>query len=185
MSNSNLTIAVLVGSLRSGSHNRALAELAVANAPEGVELTIVDGLAELPFYNEDLDVEGSVPANVAALRESLAGVDAFLFVTPEYNGTIPAVLKNAIDWLSRPYGAGALAGKPAGVIGAALGRYAGTWSRQDTRKSIGVAGAKVVENVEIGIGTGNLGDEGVATDAIVESVVAAVRTLVDEVAVAV
>ena len=185
MSNSTINIAILVGSLRAGSHNRALAELAVANAPEGVELTIVDGLADLPFYNEDLDVEGSVPASVAALRSSLAGVDGFLFVTPEYNGTIPAVLKNAIDWLSRPYGAGALSGKPAGVIGAALGRYAGTWSRQDTRKSIGVAGCKVIESVEIGIGTGALGDEGVATAEIAESVVEAVRILVDEVAVAV
>lgn len=185
MSNSNLTIAVLVGSLRAGSHNRALAELAVANAPEGVTLRIVEGLADLPFYNEDLDVEGSVPAGIAALREGLASVDAFLFVTPEYNGTIPAVLKNAIDWLSRPYGTGALAGKPAGVIGAALGRYVGTWSRQDTRKSIGVAGCRVIESVEIGIGTGALGDEGVATAETVDRLVEAVRILADEVAVAV
>ncbi|MBM7366904.1 NAD(P)H-dependent oxidoreductase [Gordonia hydrophobica] len=185
MSDSNLTIAILVGSLRAGSHNRALAELAVANAPEGISLSIVDGLGELPFYNEDLDTAEALPASIAALRGSVAEVDAFLFVTPEYNGTIPAVLKNAIDWLSRPYGAGALAGKPAGVIGAALGRYAGTWSREDARKSVGIAGAKVVEKVEIGIGTGDLGDEGLATAEIVESVVAAVRSLADEVAVAV
>lgn len=180
-----INVAILVGSLRTGSHNRALAEVAVANAPEGVSLTIIDGLGELPFYNEDVDVPGSVPAGVRDLRDRITAADAYLFITPEYNGTIPAVLKNAIDWLSRPYGAGALNGKPAGVIGAALGRYAGTWSRQDTRKALGVAGAKVVEEVEIGVGTGSLGDAGVETEEIVADVIDAVRVLVDEVAVAV
>lgn len=185
MSDNQINIAILVGSLRAASHNRALAELAVANAPEGVSLSIVEGLADLPFYNEDLDLPDSVPAAAAVLRDRVAPVDAILFVTPEYNGTIPAVLKNAIDWLSRPYGEGAITGKPAGVIGAALGQYAGTWSRQETRKSIGIAGAKVIESVEIGIGTGALGDDGVATAEIAERLVEAVRCLADEVAVAV
>ncbi|GAA2380589.1 MULTISPECIES: NAD(P)H-dependent oxidoreductase [Gordonia] len=184
MSEGNITIAVLVGSLRSGSHNRALAELAAANAPEGISLKIVEGLGEVPFYNEDIDTPDAIPAAAASLRDQVASADAFLFVTPEYNGTMSAVLKNAIDWLSRPYGAGALAGRPAGVIGAALGRYAGTWSRQDTRKSIGVAGANVVEAVEIGIGTGALGDEGVATAETAEQLAEVVRVLADAVAVA-
>ena len=72
-------------------------------------LDLVDGLGQLPFYNEDLDNATDVPAAAAALRERVAGADRVLAVTPEYNGTMPAVLNNAIDWLSRPYGAGALA----------------------------------------------------------------------------
>ncbi|GAA4676410.1 NADPH-dependent FMN reductase [Gordonia humi] len=182
---SELNIAVLVGSLRAASVNRQLAEIALANLPEGVNASIVEGLGELPFYNEDIDVEGSVPAAVVPVREAVAGVDAVLLVTPEYNGTLPAVLKNAIDWLSRPYGAGALSGKPVGVIGAAMGQYAGTWSRQDTRKSVGIAGARVVEDVEIGIATLQLDEAGVHTDAIVGQVTEAVRVLADSVAVTV
>ncbi|MGB3696706.1 MAG: NAD(P)H-dependent oxidoreductase [Gordonia sp. (in: high G+C Gram-positive bacteria)] len=185
MTENTVTVAVLVGSLRAGSHNRALAELAVANAPAGVSVRIVDGLGDLPFYNEDLDTPESVPAGVAEVRAQVASADAVLVVTPEYNGTIPGVLKNAVDWLSRPYGAGALAGKPAGVIGAALGRYVGVWSREDTRKSVGIAGAAVVEDVEIGIGTAELGDAGVNTPEIVDQVVDAVRVLAAQVAVAV
>lgn len=66
-------------------------------------MQLFEGLAEIPFYNEDIDVEGSVPAAAAKLREAAQGAQAFLLFSPEYNGTIPAVLKNAIDWLSRPY----------------------------------------------------------------------------------
>jgi len=88
---------------------------------------------------------------VAALRAATAQADAVLAVTPEYNGTIPAVLKNAIDWLSRPYGAGALAGKPLAVIGTALGRYGGVWAHDEARKSFGIAGAQVVDSLELSI----------------------------------
>ncbi|WOC13422.1 NAD(P)H-dependent oxidoreductase [Gordonia sp. MP11Mi] len=185
MLDNKLTVAVLVGSLRAESVNRQLAEVALENLPEGVSGSIVEGLGDLAFYNEDIDVDGALPAGIAQVREAVAAADAILLVTPEYNGTLPAVLKNAIDWLSRPYGAGAMVGKPVGVIGAALGRYAGTWSRQDTRKSAGVAGGQVVEDVEIGIATGELGDSGVRTDEIVGQVTEAVRVLVDSVAVAV
>ncbi len=185
MSENAVKIAVLVGSLRAESVNRQLAEIAIANLPEGVEASIVDGLGELAFYNEDIDTPELLPAAAAALRAAVEGVDAVLLVTPEYNGTLPAVLKNAIDWLSRPYGAGAFVGKPIGVIGAALGQYGGVWSRQDTRKSVGIAGGRVIEEVEIGVATGKLGEEGVRTDAITEQVVDAVRVLVDAVAVTV
>ncbi|MCF8590053.1 NAD(P)H-dependent oxidoreductase [Gordonia liuliyuniae] len=185
MSDNNLTVAVLVGSLRAESINRQLAEVALENLPEGVSGSIVEGLGDLAFYNEDIDIEGALPAGVAQLREAVGAADAVLLVTPEYNGTLPAVLKNAIDWLSRPYGAGAMVGKSVGVIGAALGQYAGTWSRQDTRKSAGIAGGRVVEEVEIGVATGKLDDAGVRTDEIVGQVGEAVRVLVDSVAVAV
>lgn len=100
----HVQVLALVGSLRSGSHNRQLAEAAVKHAPDGVEVTLYEGLAEVPFYNEDIDTDERRPAAATRLRETAARADAFLLVTPEYNGTMPAVLKNAIDWLSRPFG---------------------------------------------------------------------------------
>ncbi|CAM5735275.1 hypothetical protein [Streptomyces afghaniensis 772] [Streptomyces afghaniensis] len=147
----SVRILALVGSLRAGSHNRQLAEAAVKLAPEGAEVSLFEGLAEIPFYNEDIDVEGSVPAAAAKLREAANAADGLLLFTPEYNGTIPAVLKNAIDWLSRPYGAGALSGKPVAVVGTAFGQYGGVWAHDETRKSVGVAGGKVLEDVKLSI----------------------------------
>ncbi|MFF6911144.1 NAD(P)H-dependent oxidoreductase [Streptomyces sp. NPDC012466] len=147
----SVRILALVGSLRAGSHNRQLAEAAVKLAPEGAEVSLFEGLAEIPFYNEDIDVEGSVPAAAARLREAANTADGLILFTPEYNGTIPAVLKNAIDWLSRPYGAGALSGKPVAVVGTAFGQYGGVWAHDETRKSVGVAGGKVLEDVKLSI----------------------------------
>ncbi|PJE99625.1 FMN reductase [Streptomyces carminius] len=141
----------LVGSLRAGSHNRQLAEAAVKLAPEGVDLVLYEGLADVPFYNEDIDAEGSVPAAAARLREAAGEADAFLLFSPEYNGTIPAVLKNAIDWLSRPFGAGALSGRPVAVIGTAFGRYGGEWAQNEARKAVGIAGGTVLEDVRLSV----------------------------------
>ncbi|WP_055525787.1 NADPH-dependent FMN reductase [Streptomyces graminilatus] len=141
----SVRILALVGSLRAGSTNRQLAEAAVKHAPEGAEVVLFDGLADVPFYNEDIDVEGSLPAGAVALREAAASADAFLLFSPEYNGTIPAVLKNAIDWLSRPYGAGALTAKPVAVVGTAYGQFGGVWAQDDARKAAGIAGAKVID----------------------------------------
>ncbi|WP_042381405.1 NADPH-dependent FMN reductase [Streptacidiphilus melanogenes] len=147
----SVRIVALVGSLRAGSHNRQLAEAAVKLAPEGAEVSILDGLADIPFYNEDIDVEGSVPAAATALREAVAAADAVILFSPEYNGTIPAVLKNAIDWLSRPYGGGALTGKPVAVIGTAYGQFGGVWAQDEARKAAGIAGAKVLEDVKLSV----------------------------------
>jgi NAD(P)H-dependent FMN reductase len=146
---SQTRVAVLVGSLRADSVNRKLAELLRDQAPEGVTLDLVDGLDRLPFYNEDLDRVGEVPAPAVALRERVGGADRVLAVTPEYNGTMPAVLNNAIDWLSRPYGVGALAGKPFGVIGTTPTPYGGKWSHEDAARSAKIAGAVVVEDVTV------------------------------------
>ncbi|MFD4527555.1 NADPH-dependent FMN reductase [Streptomyces sp. NPDC058470] len=147
----SVNIVALVGSLRAGSHNRQLAEAAVKLAPEGAEVELFEGLAEIPFYNEDIDVEGSVPAAAVRLREAAARADAFLLFSPEYNGTIPAVLKNAIDWLSRPYGASALAGKPTAVVGTAYGQFGGVWAQDEARKAVGIAGGTVLEDVKLSI----------------------------------
>lgn len=149
------TVLVLVGSLRKESVNRQLAELAAEVAPDGVAIARFDRLGELPFYNEDIDNE-SAPEPVVALREAAAGADAALVVTPEYNGSIPGVLKNAIDWLSRPYGAGALKDKPLAVVGAALGQYGGVWAHDETRKSFGIAGPRVVEDLELSLPAASL-----------------------------
>lgn len=145
---SETRIAVLVGSLRSGSVNRKIAESLRDLAPAGVTLDIIEGLADLPFYNEDID-DGTAPAPVSAIRDRVGGADKVLVVTPEYNGTMPAVLNNAIDWLSRPYGAGALTGKPLGVVGSTPTPYGGKWSHEDTLRSAKIAGAVVVEDVTV------------------------------------
>ncbi len=141
-------VAVLVGSLRADSVNRQIAESLRDLAPADVVLDIVDGLGDLPFYNEDVDGAG-VPAAVTRVRKLVAGADRVLAVTPEYNATMPAVLNNAIDWLSRPYGVGALAGKPFGVIGVTPTPYGGKWAHDDARRSVKIAGAVVVEDVNV------------------------------------
>ncbi|WP_431954534.1 NAD(P)H-dependent oxidoreductase [Actinacidiphila sp. bgisy167] len=141
----------LVGSLRAGSHNRQLAEAAVKHAPEGVDITLYEGLAEIPFYNEDLDVEGAAPEAAGRLRTAAAAADALLLFSPEYNGTIPAVLKNAIDWLSRPREVAVIAGKPVAVVGTAYGQYGGVWAQDEARKAAGIAGASVLTDVKLSI----------------------------------
>jgi NAD(P)H-dependent FMN reductase len=148
---SKSTVLALVGSLRADSHNRKLAEAIQLNAPEGVEIVIHESLGNIPFYNEDIDVEGQVPAAATALREAAGQADALLLVTPEHNGTMPASLKNAIDWLSRPYGAGALAGKPTAVVGTAFGQFGGVWAQDEARKAAGIAGARVLEDAKLAV----------------------------------
>lgn len=141
-------VAVLVGSLRADSTNRRLAELLRDEAPAGVTLDIVDGLDRLPFYNEDIDGEGA-PEAVTSVRARVDLADRVLAVTPEYNGALPAVLSNAIDWLSRPYGAGAIVGKPFAVIGTTPTPYGGKWAHENAARSAGIAGAKVVEDATV------------------------------------
>ena len=143
------TVAVLVGSLRADSVNRRVAERLRDTASEGVELRIVEGLDLLPFYNEDVDAPGRTPEAAVHLREQVGAADRVLAVTPEYNGTMPAVLNNALDWLSRPYGAGAVVGKPFGVVGVTPTPYGGKWSHADAARSAGIAGATVVEDVTV------------------------------------
>jgi NAD(P)H-dependent FMN reductase len=141
-------VAVLVGSLRADSVNRQVAESLRDLAPTGTVIDIVEGLGDLPFYNEDIDRDG-VSDVVVRVREQVANADRVLAVTPEYNATMPAVLNNAIDWLSRPYGVGALSGKPFGVIGVTPTPYGGKWAHEDARRSVKIAGAVVVEDIDV------------------------------------
>lgn len=177
----DVNVLVLVGSLRAESVNRQIADVAVANAPEGVTLTIHEGLDQVPFYNEDIDVE-PVPAAAAALRDAALAADAVLAVTPENNGTVPAVLKNAIDWLSRPYGSSPIKDKPVAAIGAALGRYGGTWAHDDARKSFGIAGGTPVEAISLSVSTKQFdGKHPAEHDEFVGQVRGAVQSLAGEV----
>lgn len=144
MSTSPVRVLALVGSVRSGSVNRRLAERLRDSAPEGVVVEIADDLSALPFYDDDVDAAGA-PVAVTRVRDQIAAADRVLFVTPEYNGRMPAVLANVIDWGSRPFAAGALKDKPVAVVGASLGRYGGVWAHDEARKSVGIAGASVLD----------------------------------------
>ena len=146
---SKSTVLALVGSLRAESTNHKLAEAIQLNAPEQVEVVIHESLGNIPFYNEDIDVEGQIPAAAAALRAAANDADVLLLVTPEH--TVPASLKNAIDWLSRPFGAGALNGKPTAVVGTAFGQYGGVWAQDEARKAVGIAGARVLEDAKLAV----------------------------------
>jgi chromate reductase len=114
-----LQIAGIAGSLRQGSFNRGLLRAAAELAPLTLQITIHD-LLPIPLYNGDVEAQG-VPEAVVALREAVRVADGLLIATPEYNHGVPGVLKNAIDWLSRPPRASALNGKPAGLVGASPG----------------------------------------------------------------
>ena len=145
-SSQQTTVAVLLGSFRADSINRRIAELLRDQAPVGVRVEIVEGLDEIPFYNEELD-SGNAPAAAVALRAAVTSADRVLAITPEYNGTMPAVLNNAIDWLSRPYGQGAITGKPFAAVGATPTPYGGRWAHEHARHSAKIAGAKIVESI--------------------------------------
>lgn len=133
----------IAGSLRSGSHNRELLRLAASVAPGGVEVETWEGLRDVPPFDED--AETSPPLPVARLRAAVAAAGGVLVVTPEYNGSIPGALKNALDWASRPVATNPFRGKPVAVIGASKGSFGGVWAQAEARKVLGVMGARVVE----------------------------------------
>ena len=137
------------GSLRESSFNTSLLRAALEAAPDGVELELWEGLGELPFYDEDLETD--VPESVRRLREDWAAADAILFSTPEYNGSVPGGLKNAIDWASRPKLEAVLRNKPVAVVGASTGQFGALWAQQDLKRILGIAGARVV-GTEIPVG---------------------------------
>lgn len=126
-------IAVLVGSLRKESLNRKMARALIRLAPESLNLEIVE-IADLPLYNEDLD--GNPPAEWVRFRESIRKSDGVLFVTPEYNRSVPGVLKNAIDVGSRPYGQSVWAGKPGAVMSVSISAIGGFGANHHLRQSL-------------------------------------------------
>src|ERR1700738_4159363 len=147
---SDINVLSVVGNVRARWVNRQIAEVASENGADGISVAVYDGLGDVPFYNEDID-GADAPVAARNLRAAVADADAVLVVTPEYNGSIPAVLKNAIDWLSRPYREGVVTAKPLAVIGASGGQYGGVWAHDETRKSFGAAGAHVVDAISLSI----------------------------------
>jgi chromate reductase len=131
------------GSLRRDSHNRRLLRAAADLLPPGAELVEFDGLKALPPFDED-DEAAPGPA-VEAWRAALRDADVVLFATPEYNASVPGVLKNAVDWASRPVKRAALRNKPAAVIGASTGMFGAVWAQADLRKVLATAGARVLD----------------------------------------
>jgi len=132
------------GSLRRDSLNSALLRAAAERLPAGAEWSELEGLREIPPYDADVELEGT-PHAVTALRRAIREADAVLVATPEYNHSIPGVLKNALDWASRPAGQSALNGKPAAAIGASTGMFGAVWAQAETRKVLGALGGRVIE----------------------------------------
>jgi len=132
------------GSLRRDSLNSALLRTAAERLPAGTGLVPFERLREIPPYDADVELV-ETPDAARELREAMRGADAVLIATPEYNHSIPGVLKNALDWASRPAGQSALNGKPAAVIGASTGMFGAVWAQAETRKVLGALGGRVLE----------------------------------------
>jgi chromate reductase len=162
------------GSLRRDSHNRALLRAAAAQLPAGAQLVEWDRLAELPAYDEDLDT-APAPEAVQALREAIAGADALLIATPEYNASIPGALKNALDWASRPFRTNPLRDKPAAVIGATTGLFGAVWAQAETRRVLRTIGAQVLDTeLPIGFAHEAFTPDGTLLDAAQQDALAAI-----------
>lgn len=141
-----MRLVVLPGSLREGSYNRALADAAAELVPAGVDVDVYEGLGELPPYDQDDDQPDlEPPDSVRDLRDRIESADALLVVTPEYNGSISGVLKNAIDWASARHRGSSFKNKTVAVAGASTGQYGAIWAQMDLRKVLGICGARVIE----------------------------------------
>ncbi len=128
---SKKTVGFIVGSLRKNSFNKAIANYVSGLIPSDYEVKFID-ISNVDLFNEDL--EGNPPASWTKLREDVKACDSFLFFTPEYNRSIPAVLKNALDVASRPYGQSVWAGRPAGIVSVSLGGIAGFGANHHLRQ---------------------------------------------------
>ena len=143
-------VAVLIGSLRKESFNRKTANALIAMAPAPLKLTIHE-IGQLELYNQDLDT-ATPPEEWKAFRAGIRGADAVLFLTPEYNRSVPGVLKNAIDVGSRPYGENAFDGKPGGVISVSFGAIGGFGANHALRQSLVFLNVPAMQQPEAYIG---------------------------------
>jgi len=157
-------VGYLVGSLARNSINRKLALALTRLAPAGLQLGEIP-FAELPHYSYDYDAE--FPPAAVAFKDAIAAVDAVLFVTPEYNRSIPGVLKNAIDWASRPYGKNSFARKPSAVIGTSPGKIGTAVGQQHLRSILAYCNSPLMNSVEayIQFEKGLIDDQGEVTNA--------------------
>jgi chromate reductase, NAD(P)H dehydrogenase (quinone) len=159
-------VGYLVGSLAKASINRKLATALVRLAPQELRFKEIE-FGELPLYSYDSD--NSFPPAAKALKESLSSVDAVMFVTPEYNRSIPGALKNAIDWASRPYGKNSFARKPSAVIGTSPGKIGTAIAQQHLRSILAFCNSPLMNSVEayIQFTPGLISDDGEVADSTV------------------
>jgi chromate reductase, NAD(P)H dehydrogenase (quinone) len=141
-----MKVLAISGSLRAGSHNTDLLQAAAAVAPDGIDIELYGGLKEIPPYDADDDAPGDQPLPVQRFKEALTEADAVLIATPEYNSSIPGVLKNALDWASRPLVESPVRNKPAAVLSSSTGMFGGVWAAAETRKVLGALGARTLED---------------------------------------
>lgn len=139
-------VAVIVGSLRKGSVNRMFAEALARLARPKLDLHIIE-IGDLPLYNQDL--EGELPASVQRFKREIEAADAVLFVTPEFNRTFSAALKNAIEWGTRPWGRNSFASKPGAIVGATLGAVGTAAAQSQLRSVAGAIGVALAVQPEI------------------------------------
>jgi chromate reductase len=139
-------VAVIVGSLRKASVNRQFAEALAKLARPQLDLRIVE-IGDLPLYDQDLEAE--LPASVQRFKREIEASDAVLFVTPEYNRTFSAALKNAIEWGTRPWGKNSFAGKPASIVGATLGAVGTAAAQSQLRSVVSAVGTALTAQPEI------------------------------------
>ena len=144
-------IAVFVGSLRKESFNRKMAKVLLSLAPESLKFEIIE-IGGLPLYNQDHDDEGKPPSAWTTFRERVKSFDGFLFVTPEYNRSVPGVLKNALDVGSRPYGESVWAGKPGAVMSVSPGAIGGFGANHHLRQSLVFLDVPAMQQPEAYIG---------------------------------
>jgi chromate reductase len=149
-SNPPYRVIGFAGSLRRASYNRGLLRAAVELAPEQLQIQLHE-ISEIPLYNQDVE-DVQVPAAVVALRETVRGADALLIATPEYNHGVPGVLKNTIDWLSRPPRSSALDGKPVGLIGASPGMTGTARSQSQLRQAFVFTNSYAMPQPEVLVG---------------------------------
>ena len=175
-------ILMLVGSLRADSWTAQLTDSVADLLPAGVTSQVYADLGELPHYSQDLDTDRP-PAAVVAFRDAVAAADGLVVATPEYNGSIPGVLKNAIDWASRPRGEAAITGRPVAVLSVSPSPRGARWAREDAVKILGVAGAVPladsvgVASVHSAVVDGRIADEEIERElsALMAALVAAER----------
>jgi chromate reductase len=154
----------IAGSLREASHNRKLLRAAGAELPPGAALTEWDGLAEIPAFNEDQELDPPPP--VRAFLAEIDAADALLIATPEYNASVPGALKNALDWASRPFPENVLRYKPCAVIGASTGLFGAVWAQAEVRKALKASGAHVLESeLPVGLAESAFTEDGELVDA--------------------
>jgi chromate reductase len=142
-----ISVAGLVGSLRKGAFNRRLMEAARLRAPGGMRIDIMEGLGDIPLFNEDLEANGG-PVAVARLCDAIACADALLIATPEYNQSMPGTLKNLIDWLSRAEPS-ALDGKPLALMGASSGPWGTRLAQAALRQTLIACGALIMPTPQL------------------------------------